>query len=67
MTGLNDIYCATLRGLRSEVQRRTASIAKSYHALPNPESDYAKTHREVIAVHQEIEALIERKLTERNR
>jgi hypothetical protein len=65
MDSITDIYGATLRGFRSEIERRRSAIAKSYRALPNPESGYAQVHRRVVAVLDECQALVERRLTSR--
>jgi hypothetical protein len=66
MDSLTDIYGETLRGFRSEIERRRSAIAKSYRALPNPESDYAQVHRRVVAVLDECQALVDRRLAERD-
>ena len=64
MDSITDIYGATLRGFRSEIERRRAAIAKSYRACPNPESDYAQVHRRVAAVLDECQVIVERRLLE---
>lgn len=64
MDSIIDIYAATLRGLRSEIERRRAGIAKSLRALPNQDSDYAVIHRRVLAVHDEVQQIVEKHLDE---
>lgn len=63
VNSITDIYGATLRGFQSEIERRRAAIAKSYHACPNPESDYAQIHRRVIDVLDECQQIVEKRLT----
>lgn len=64
MPALDDIFDATLRGFRSEIERRRAGLAKSLRALPDPNSDYAQVHRRVAAVYDEVQSLVEKRLAE---
>lgn len=62
MDSITDIYGATLRGFRSEIERRRSAITKSYRACPNPESDYAQVHLKVIDVLDECQHIVEQRL-----
>jgi hypothetical protein len=64
VNSLDDIYTSSLRGFRSEIERRLAGLAKSLRALPNPESDYAKLHRRVAAVYDEVQVIVEKRIAE---
>jgi hypothetical protein len=64
MDSITDIYGATLRGFRSEIERRRTAIAKSYRALPDPERDYAQIHRRMIDVLDECQSIVEKRLIE---
>lgn len=57
---VKDVFAASLRGLVAHLNAKHTNLCDSLELLPNPESDYAMTHYELLNVLDDLMSHIDR-------